>query len=339
MSPHNYIGIDIGSKTFVSGLLITPEAKIPTEEFANTPEGFETFLAWLKSHQITPSNSIICMENTGVYQEALCYFLHAQGYHLVVEAPHKVKRAFHHLAKNDHVDAKQIAEYAYRFFDQLHFWEPESQLLAQIQTLLALREQFNEQLTSNCNILFALKKKTIATPSAIAMVEQLITELKAKVKSIDQQIESLFDQNPNIKQTIEHLISVPGVGKLLAYHLFCVTDGFKKIPTANQMAAYLGIAPHEYQSGTSIYRKPKSRQNGPHVLRKLLYLATMSLRTHNAEFKKYFLRKKTEGKNPKLILNNMANKLIRIICAVLKNNKVFIKNYKPVNPRLLVKTV
>ena len=91
----------------------------------------------------------------------------------------------------------------------------------------------------------------------------------------------------------------------------------------------------EHTSGTSVYRKPRSRQYGPSRMRKLLYLAAMSVSTHNVQFRAYYLRKVAEGKPKRLVLNNIANKLVKIICAVVKTETPYIPNYKSVNPALL----
>ena len=87
---------------------------------------------------------MICLEATGVYSEVLVHFLAANGYPVAVEPPLKVKRAFKKPAghKSDPVDSQQIAEYAYRFWDELSLWVPRQEILEQIKTLLVTREQF-----------------------------------------------------------------------------------------------------------------------------------------------------------------------------------------------------
>ena len=97
---------------------------IPVEGFANHLDGFSTLIRWLSTQGARAEQAVVCLEATGVYGEALCYFLQAQGYAVAVEAPQRVKRAFHQLGKNDRVDAQQIAEYAYRFEDALAFGSP-----------------------------------------------------------------------------------------------------------------------------------------------------------------------------------------------------------------------
>ena len=76
------------------------------------------------------------MEATWVYCDHICYYVSSKEYPVVLEAPHKVKKAFTHLDKNDRVDSQQIAEYAYRFYDKLTLWESKKHILEQIQVLL-----------------------------------------------------------------------------------------------------------------------------------------------------------------------------------------------------------
>ncbi|GAJ24552.1 unnamed protein product, partial [marine sediment metagenome] len=42
-----------------------------------------------------------------------------------------------------------------------------------------------------------------------------------------------------------------------------------------------------------------------------------------------------EGKAKKLVLNNIANKLIKIACALIKNNSRYTEGYYSVNPLCL----
>ena len=63
------------------------------------------------------------------------------------------------------------------------------------------------------------------------------------------------------------------------------------------------------------------------MVRKLLYLAAMNLKQHSAAHGRYFARKVAEGKSARLVLNNLSNKLIRIICAVLREGHPYQKNH------------
>ncbi len=305
------------------------------ENASNAPEGFAGFISALEGQQITPKNSGIVMEATGVYSEQLCYFLHAKGFKVAVEPPNEVKKAFKSKRKNDTVDSQQIAEYGYRFLDKLHCWEPKADLLEQIRTLLTTREQFTKQRTANLNTLRALKRKVVQTPLATQMVQKNIERLGADIKAIDKAIKDLMDQDPTLKEKGHLGDKVPGVGLLLTANLMVITSGFSDHVNPKSLAAYLGICPYEHESGTSVKRRPTSDRHGPGRLRKLLYLASLSVRAHHEQFKKDFYRKVAEGKSERLVLNNIANRLLRIICATVKSGIPFNENYRSVSPALL----
>lgn len=335
--PQYFIGIDIASTSFTSAVLTAPgQLTLAATSFENSPDGFRMFHQWLSNHAITPENSAVCMEATGVYGEALCYFLAAQGYRLAVEPPLKVKRAFKQAGhKTDAVDSVQIAEYAHRFFDELNFWMPKNTILEQIKVLLAAREQFSTQLVANTMALKTLQRKHIQTPRANQAYQVTIEHLQEQIHDIDQEIKRLIDEDPMFRHLVALMISIPGVGMLLASNLLVLTQGFINPVSAKQLAAHAGICPYQHLSGSSVYKRPRSRRYGPSMLRKLLYLSALSLRTHNLEFQKYFLRKVTEGKSKRLVINNISNKLLKIICAVVSSKTQFIPCYRSVNPALL----
>jgi transposase len=233
------------------------------------------------------------------------------------------------------VDSTQIAEYAYRFWDELSLWAPRQEFLEQIQTLLTTREQFVVERTGHHNALLALKRKAIRTPLAEQMHEKAIAELKAHIQALEAEIRRLIDQDPDFRNMVTLLISIPGVGLLLAAHMLVIFQSATQPCTPRSLAAFIGICPYQDSSGSSIRHTPTSRHYGPPALRKLLFLAALSLRTHNPQFRTYFLRKTLEGKAKKIIINNIANRLLKIMVAVIRSKTEFIPNYRSVNPGLL----
>lgn len=274
------------------------------------------------------------MESTGVYCEQLCYYLYSKGYDLCVENALKVKRAFDlSPKKSDIIDSKRIAEYAMLFKDKLKLWQPPEQILEQVKTLLSLREQFVNQSTANKNILKAINKKVTPSRFAIESLELTIAELKNKIKEIEKEIKNLLLSDKVIGFKYLLLISIPGVALLLATELLVLTNGFTKTVNYKEIASYLGICPHENTSGTIIKRTRSAGYGHPRI-RKLIYLAACSVREHNQAFRNYFNRKVSEGKNERMLINNIANKLIKLICGVIKSGKPFIKNYCSLPPAL-----
>lgn len=263
-------------------------------------------------------------------------FLASKGFTVCIEAPHKIKNKTKDSSrKNDFADAQAIAEYAYRYTDKLSAWRPKDEILEQIQVLLSTREHLTIQMTANVNALKTLKYKYYQTSLANQIYEQTINKLIEHIKQIDQEIKNLIDKDDSFKNKISLAKSVPGVGLLLAANLLVLTKGFTEHVNYKHTAAYSGICPYEQTSGTSLRKPPRSKRCGPAKLRKLLYLAALSVRTHNLNFNKYFLRKVAEGKNKRLVLNNIENKLLKTIFAVVNSGIAYTENFKSVNPILL----
>jgi transposase len=331
------VGVDVGAESISVAALKGPDgAGLVEISVSNTGEGFEDLRTWLSKHRVRPENAVFCLEATGVYGEALCYYLCSRGFALAVEPPLKVKRAFQQSAhKNDTVDARQIAEYGHRFYDELSWWTPPTAVLEQVRVLLTAREQFTGQKIANVNALKSLERKTITTRIAIQAYEQAIARLTENIKDIDQEIKRLVRQDDNFNKLISSITSTPGIGMLLAANLVVMTGGFTRTGNHKKIASYAGISPIEHTSGTSVYRRPRSRRFGPSRMRKLLYLAAMSVATHHPDFRRYYLRKVAEGKPKRLVLNNIANKLLKIVCAIVKSESGYIPNYRSVQPLLL----
>ena len=80
-------GIDISMDSFVcrSGIIkIDQQTEISSfKEFKNIIQGFRMFYKFAQSQQIDGVTQYFLMEATGVYYEALAYFLKSQGAHCV----------------------------------------------------------------------------------------------------------------------------------------------------------------------------------------------------------------------------------------------------------------
>ena len=339
--PRFFVGIDIASATFTSAVGAMNDKwqiVVRPETFDNEFDSFVKYLRWLQEHGVQPENSVICMEATGVYNEVLAHFLVANRYLVAIEPPLKVKRAFKPAGhKSDPVDSTQIAVYAYRFWDELSPWAPRKEVLEQIKTLLTLREHLVVQRAGHLNALHALKRKAIRTSLAETIHERTIVELKKHIEELETEIRRLIDQDPDFRSIVGLLISVPGVGLLLAAHMLIILQSAPQPYSPKSLAAYIGICPYTDSSGSSIHHTPTSRHYGPPALRKLLCLGARSVSTHNPHFRTYFLRKTQEGKPKRLVINNIANKLLDIMVAVVRSKTPYIPNYRSVSPGLLIR--
>lgn len=329
-----FVGVDIASDTFMACVGTRPWKLIEKPmKVDNHEDGYTFFLGWLKERSLTPEKTVVCMEATGVYSEGLAYILSASGYTVAVESPLNIQRKFPiNASKTDWLDCQYIAEYAYRYVDKLAVWQPRDEILEQVKLLLTTRQQFSVQLAAHKNALQAVNRKKVSSSVAKQVHADIIQQITKHISNIDSEIRRLIDSNPTFKQTLLLLLTIPGIGLQLAAHLLIL---MQHSLDPRELAAFIGICPYQHQSGTSVFAAPTSRHFGPPALRKLLYLAACSVRTHRKQFQQYFLRKTAEGKSGKLVLNNIQNKLLKIACAVVRSQKPFVPNYVSVNPLLL----
>jgi len=337
-----YVGIDISSETFTSSFGTGDQDWTllgKTETFTNTTEGYKDYLQWLAQQDIRPGNSIICMENTGVYSEQIAYFLQSEGFQISVETPLKVKRSFKiNGHKTDPVDSCQIAEYAYRFYDELRIWKPRREVLEQVKVLLATREQLVTEKVGHINSLKALKRKVVKVDIAETTLETLISTLKDQIKALETEMNRLIQQETDLAQEQALLTSVPGVGNLLSAQALVLFHQMDGELSDKKLAAFIGICPYEHSSGSSVKRRAMTSQHGPEVIRKLLNLAARSVCTHVPDYRQYYLRKLEEGKAKSLAINNVGNKLLSVMVAIFKSGVPYIPGYRSVHPRFLTKS-
>ncbi len=180
------------------------------------------------------------------------------------------------------------------------------------------------------------------TPLALRIAGNAVDYLAERIKEIDREVRRLVSTHPTIGPAVALLVSIPGVGHLLAAHVVVATSGFTAPLVAKRFAAYVGICPLDSrpaeaggESGTSVRGRPSSRGYGPSAIRKLLYLASMRLVSiEGSAYQAYFRRKKAGGKSGRLVLNNVGNKLVRVMAAVLRDGVPYTADHVSTRPSM-----
>lgn len=330
-----YVGIDPAAESFTASYLVKPGiSRTAPKPFNNAEEGIAGLEAWLRSEDIDLSQVHFCIENTGVYSELIAYQLHRQKYALSLLDPRTIWKAFGDgLPKNDPLDSRRVAEYGFRYADKLRLWEPQEVIVEQISVILSTREQLVHQKTAASNSRSTLARKAIQTPVANEALDATIAHLKAQIDALTDELKRLIRSQPTLMQGATILMSAPGVSWLLSGHLIVITRGFTDIPSYRALAQYLGIAPNEHSSGTSVRKRDQSRGYGPPAIRKLLHLAARSRGTHHPRHARYYQEKVAAGKPKRLVLNNIANKLLKQLCAMLRSGTRYNPEHRSINPR------
>ena len=102
-----------------------------------------------------------------------------------------------------------------------------------------------------------------------------------------------------------------------------------KFTHVREMVAFIGLAPKETISGSSIKGKPRLCKIGHARLRKALYMPALVSIQYNPVMIAFYNRLKEKGKNGKVIVCAIMRKLVHVIFGVLKSGKMYDPNYKP----------
>lgn len=327
-----FIGIDI-SKATLDWAVYDGKKMILQTSTANSVAGIKTALRLLKTlPEWNTQQAIFCMEHTGIYNAHLLDFLHKLHFPIWLESSLQIKKAGGlQRGKTDSIDAQRIAEYAFRFRDQFRLWEPPRAVVQQLALLSAARQRlilvYNQlagPLAEQQGFINPVLQKQLSKSCQASL-----TAIEKDRKAVDKAIDALIEADSHLCQLFELVTSVPGIGKTTATEIVVATNEMKTIADPKKMACHAGVAPFNYQSGSSVRGKPGVSQHARKRLKSLFHLGAMSAIRMKGEIQDYYQRKVKEGKNKMLVLNAVRNKLIHRVYAVVARGEKYNKNYAP----------
>ena len=127
------------------------------------------------------------------------------------------------------------------------------------------------------------------------------------------------------------LDSIPGIGKVIIPASLAESDGLEKFNHVRELATFIGLAPKETLSGSSIKGKPRLCKIGHTLLRKALYMPALVSIQCNPIMIAFYNRLKDKGKNGKVIVCAIMRKLVHVIFGVLKSGKRYDPKFKPIS--------
>ena len=329
MNKKNYqffIGIDI-SKRFFDVAIINGDGTT-SYVFENTKKGTNAFIRLLNNQKISLENTLICMEHTGVYGRLIIAKLIQKQADFCVEMPIQITRSIGvQRGKNDRVDAKRIALYAAKNHKVLELYIPMPEVLEQVKILLKIRKKL---VNTRADVNKYPNELELFSPElgklAQKNLKKINTNLCDEIDRIESEIKKLTLSDDRLNKTIGLVTSVTGIGQITALHFTVFTNFFTRYDNPRQLACYCGVVPFEYTSGSSVFRKSRIHPMANRTLKKHLHMAALAAINHDPDIKAYFERKVEEGKNKMLIVNNVRNKLVHRVCAVIKRQQPYVKN-------------
>lgn len=328
-----FIGVDI-SKATLDWAVFDGKTIVLQSQSANSETGIKATFKLIKALPgFLIVESVCCMEHTGIYNAHLLTYLQKISLPIWLESSLQIKKAGGlQRGKNDAIDAQRIAEYAFRFRDQMRLWQPSRPVLQKLailsalrQRLLLVRQQLQQPITEQQGFVDAALQKQLAKSCQTSL-----KAINADLEAANNQITELIENDDRLKELFALLTSVPGVGNATATEVLVATNEFKSINDPKKLACHAGVAPFEYRSGSSVRGKTRVSQHARLRLKSLFHLGAMSAIRMKGELQDYYQRKVAEGKNKMLVLNAVRNKLIHRVCSVVHRGQKYDKNYTPV---------
>ena len=326
-----FIGVDISKNTLDAAIYPAKDKKLDFLHFDNTQKGLGEMMTWLKRRGVKPSEMVICAEHTGVYTNPLIAFADKKGLALSLNSPLDIKHSMGIArGKNDAVDAGRIAEYAHNHRDKLRLYEKPSEAIMKLQYLLTERRQYMRQRTALINLNSAMGK--YETREARTRNESAIHHCEKLVKKVEEQMMAVLCTDPDVKRNFDLVSSVKGIGLINAINTVVYTNNFKAFDTPRRYACYIGVAPFDHTSGTSVKGRTQVSKICRTQQKAELSMAARSAVIHDPGLKRYYQRKMKEKGGGKdvhgVVLNAVKFKLILRMFAVVKSGQPYkVLNY------------
>jgi len=325
-----FVGVDI-AKASASVAWMTAErtlSRVMTIE--QTPQGFHALQQRLLSTGHVAQSTLVVMEATGSYWMNLALSLTQAGFQVSVINPaqaHHFAKALLKRAKTDAIDAQTLAHLAALL--QPAVWNPPPAMFAELYQRLIERESLLGMRQQVRNQLHALTHCPTVIASVRTRMEQLIESLTKQISEVETELDAALALDPEWAASATRLQTIPGIGPLTAAWLVVTTLNFTLCETVEELTAYAGLAPHPYQSGTSVHGRASIGHTGNAALRTAVYLATLSAAQYNPVLKEFYDRLRAAGKPMKVARCAAARKLLHLAWACVKNKEDFDPQYVP----------
>ena len=336
-----YLGVDV-SKSSLAVTLIDQQEKIiwSNKNIPNSQGGFKKLVEQVLKHAIKKSDGqdfVIAagMEATGVYGEQLAYFLHDNNpgriipYVLNPAVVRSYAKACMEANKNDPTDARVIASFLSVALTrgQVSPWKVPGVEERTLRALSRRRQELVHLLTSEKNRLEKLNNMAFPPDEVVKSVEEHIQYLEAALTNIAGDIRDHIDTYPTLQRNAELLRSIPGIGEVSVATVLGEAGDISKFDGVKQFTSFVGIAPVEYTSGSSVNKRSRISKRGNARIRHCLYMATMIAVRVNPVLREFYKRLLERGKGKKVALIASMRKLLHLIWGVLKSQSIFEPQY------------
>ncbi|EBR9319559.1 IS110 family transposase [Salmonella enterica subsp. enterica serovar Panama] len=281
----------------------------------NTYEGFDQVALVLADYDV----SLVLMESTGGYEDAVACYFQSVGYDVAVINPRHGRNfamAMGKFAKTDRIDAAILADFAAVIDtrpDRARFIKPptdeERKFLSQ---MVARRRQVVDLLSTE------KQRLSHADDYAKQSINKVVAFIESQLVEINKDVS--FYLKKNYSGLSKMLSEIPGIGELSVGLLVGDVPELGQIGN-RQLSAVIGVAPFNHDSGKM--RGKRCISGGRQNVRNVLFMGVMSATRYNPVIKAFYDRLINKGKPKRVAYIACVHKLLRIINAMVRDGTSF----------------
>jgi transposase len=160
-------------------------------------------------------------------------------------------------------------------------------------------------------------------------LDQLIDALQFHFQSaakVQKQMRHFCQQDPELRQCLSLLMSLPGVGAITATHALARLGDWRQISNVRQIAGFLGLVSSERSTGDKENRGSITRSGDSHLRNKLIQCAWTAIRKDPElrEFYRSVYQRQPKKVAPRKAIVAVARKLTTRMYAVLKQQRPYV---------------
>ena len=286
--------------------------RLPGDErrrFDNSKAGHKALIRWIGD---TPAR--VVYEPTGYYHRALERALAAAGMPIAKVNPRQARRfaeATGNIAKTDALDAAMLTRMGAVL--SLEARPVPSGIINDLRDLRTARNALIKD-----QVAAQTRAKAITLPLLKRQNAARLKQIEAQRKSVDAEINTLIQGDPDLAQRFAILCSIPGIAEVSAAMLLIEMPELGSLDE-KQVAALAGLAPIARQSGN--WKGKSFIRGGRQQVRQGLYMPALVAIRFNADLRAKYEQLIKAGKAPKQAITAVMRKLIILANALLKKGR------------------
>ena len=296
--------------------------------FKNNDSGVKLLVDWVNKLTDYEVPVRYVMEATGVYHQKFAYYLVDNGCEISIVLPNKISNYIRTLELKTITDktcSQAIAQFGLE--RKLDKWAKPKSIYKELQQLTRERDQIVQERSVIKNQIHAEKTESEPNQKSLERMQARIRFLNSQEKEIKADITDIVNEDSDLKQVINNITTIPGVGELTAVIVLAETNGFELIRNKSQLSSYAGLDVKEKQSGTSVKGKPRISKKGNRNLRKSMHLPSLTAVKWDENFKNIYARLISKNGIKMKALVAVQRKILELIYILFKNETVYDKEY------------